>query len=486
LQLAKVFEHLSIENDYLKNIFQINLDDLSQVLKIALKRGAEFSELYFEYKVNTRSSLSENEIKDLSTGLSSGFGIRAISGDKTAYSFSDEVNLSSLKELAETVSYVSDLKVNETKTINFTKNSYDMVLTNTDYSSFYASSDKIALLKNGNNYARNLSSKIEQANLALQDTLKFIVIVNSNGLYIEDRQSIYGFSASVSIHDKGKRDHGHAFFGGRTAFSDLTETVVQTKIERSFDMASVNITAKAVKAGEQTVIMNKGWGGVLVHEAVGHGLEGDFIRKKTSLYTGKLNEKVASDKVTIVDNGRIDDLRGSINIDDEGNAAKKNVLIENGMLKGYLYDSLNAKLVGVESTGSGRRESFKSIPLPRMTNTYIDQGHDDPEEMIKDVKDGFFAKSLGGGQVDITNGNFVFEVSEAYKIENGKLTYPVKNATLIGNGPDIMTKVDAVGNDLEIENGAGICGKDGQSVIVGVGQPTVRITKMTVGGSEIN
>ena len=483
--MAKVFEHLNINENYLKSIFNLDIDDLKPVLNTALKRGAKFSEIFFEYKINTRSSLSENEIKDLSTGLSSGFGIRAVSGDKTAYSFSDEVNLSSLNDLAETVSYVSDLKVNEAKNIDFIKNKESIVLTNTDYSSFYPSSQKISLLKDGNQFARNLSKKIEQVNIALQDTLKFIVIVNSNGLYAEDKQAIYGFSSSLSIHENGKRDRGHAFFGGKGAFSDLSMEVVETKISRSLEMAEVNINAKAVKAGEQTVIMNKGWGGVLVHEAVGHGLEGDFIRKETSLYTGKLGQKVASDKVTIVDNGRIDNLRGSINIDDEGHPSQNNVLIEDGILKGYLYDSLNAELVGVKSTGSGRRESFKAIPMPRMTNTYIDQGSDDPEDMLKDVKDGFFAKSLGGGQVDITNGNFVFEVSEAYKIENGKLTYPVKNATLIGNGPDIMTKVDAVGNDLEIENGAGICGKDGQSVIVGVGQPTVRISKMTVGGSEI-
>lgn len=479
------FEHLQLNSGFLTSLFHIDLDFANKVLKKAVSKGAEFGEIYLEYKVSNSVVFSENKLKNTGTGITSGFGIRTISEGKTAYCYSDDFSEGSFLKLADSVS--NSLKSIDQKTIiqNFTRKNTPHILQNDSIGLHTPTLEKVDQLKLVNDYARSKDQRVEQLSASLNDSTKFIVIINSEGLFVEDKQSIFGAMVNVSVHDNGKRDGGHSFFGGRDKFSFLTDDSFKSVSDEAVRQAIVKLDAVPVQAGEQQVVINKGWGGVLVHEAVGHGLEGDFIRKETSLYTGKIGQKVASDKVTIIDDGSIKNHRGSLNVDDEGNPTQKNTLIENGELKGFIYDKLNADLTGNKPTGNGRRESFRSVPMPRMTNTYIDNGSDDPEELIHSVKKGIYCKSLGGGQVDITNGNFVFDVSEGYLIENGKLTQAVKFANLIGNGPDAMKKVTGVGNDLQLENSAGMCGKSGQSVVVGVGQPTILVDKMTVGGTEI-
>ena len=479
------FEHLQINSDFLSHLFQIDLSFAQKVLQKALSNGADFSEIYLEYKVTNSVVFSENKLKNTGTGITSGFGIRGISDGKTAYCYSDDFSESSFLKLAESVAYSLSRKDQQLNIGDFTRFNPNKINQSSDIGLHIPVGDKVEFLKHANEFARAKDERVEQVSASINDGTKFIVVLNSDGLYVEDKMSLFGAMTNVSVHENGKRDGGHAFFGGREPFSGLTTQKMEEISKEAVRQATVKLNAIPVQAGEQPVVINQGWGGVLVHEAVGHGLEGDFIRKGTSLYTGKVGQKVASDKVTIVDDGSIKNHRGSINIDDEGTPSQKNVLIENGILKGFMYDKLNGKLVGEKPTGNGRRESFRSIPLPRMTNTYIDKGEDNPEDLIQSVKKGIYCKSLGGGQVDITNGNFVFDVSEGYLIENGKLTQPVKFANLIGNGPDSMKKVTGVGNDLQLENSAGMCGKSGQTVVVGVGQPTILVDKMTVGGTEL-
>jgi len=287
----------------------------------------------------------------------------------------------------------------------------------------------------------------------------------------------------VIAEQNGRREMGHGGGGGRTGFEYFTDDVLEGYVERAVHEALVNLDARPAPAGEMTVVLGSGWPGILLHEAVGHGLEGDFNRKGSSVFSGRIGERVASKGVTVVDDGTLPDRRGSLNVDDEGNVSQRNVLIEDGILKGYMQDSLNARLMKTPVTGNGRRESFAHLPMPRMTNTYMMNGDKDPEEIIKSVKRGLYAVNFGGGQVDITNGKFVFSTSEAYMIEDGKISYPVKGATLIGSGPEAMTQVSMIGNDMRLDSGVGTCGKDGQSVPVGVGQPTLRMDGLTVGGT---
>lgn len=464
---------------------KLNPDQINQIIKAALKRGGDFAEVYYEYRLTTSITLQENKIKSINRGIEEGVGIRILNGEQTGYAFSDSMNFNDVLKVAESSSLIAQssnlttsvLPLNQkpNKTVNLSDRSIDREL-----------NEKVELVLRANDAARNVSSKIFQSTCGYFEESKFIQIANSDGLFTENNLELYLMYVNSIAVDNSIREIGTEYFGGRRNFADLVNYTPETVAVAAAEQAIRKLQSKPAPAGNFPVIINNGWGGVLVHEAVGHGLEGDFNRKKTSVYSGKIGEKVASEKVTIVDDGTIENGRGSVGIDDEGHPTKRNVLIENGILKGYIHDRLNSGLMNDLVTGNGRRESYKHIPMPRMTNTFIEAGNENPDDLIRDVKKGIFAKSLGGGQVDIVNGNFVFQVNEGYMIENGKLTYPIKGANLVGNGPEAMKKVIGVGNDLKIDTATGMCGKDGQSVMVSVGQPTILISELTVGGTQLS
>ncbi|HMY62406.1 MAG TPA: metalloprotease TldD, partial [Nitrosomonas sp.] len=342
---------------------------------------------------------------------------------------------------------------------------------------------KVQLLEKLERYARTLDNRIVQVLASLSGEYEVIMVIRSDGKLVADVRPLVRVSLQVIAEENGRREQGVAGGGGRFDYSYFTDEILSNYAQQAVHQAIINLSAKPAPAGTMTVVLGSGWPGILLHEAIGHGLEGDFNRKGSSAFSDRIGERVAADGVTVVDDGTLVNRRGSLTVDDEGNPAQNTVLIENGVLRGYLQDSLNARLMKQPLTGNGRRESFAHIPMPRMTNTYMLNGDRAPEEIIASVKQGLYAVNFGGGQVDITSGKFVFSAAEAYMIENGKITYPVKGATLIGNGPDVLTRVSMIGNDLSLDPGIGTCGKEGQSVPVGVGQPTMRIDGLTVGGT---
>lgn len=468
-------------------IFPGILEDwqIKKILERALSRGGDFAEIYFEYKTETMINLSEDKIKSLNYGISAGLGIRVISGARTGYAYTDDFSFEKILNVAEVASYVANgnskvLSVNLEQKRRVSQNyliEKPIYLLDLD--------KKIEWLWRANDSSRSYDARIKQVDINYYETFRYFWIANSEGTFVESDDSLFRiFITSVAI-ENGLREMGVSYLGGRYGYDYLMENSPEKAGVESASQAVSKLSAKPAPAGNFPVVIKSGWGGVLVHEAVGHGLEGDFNRKGISVYSGKIGQKVCSELVTIIDDGTIPNSRGSLAIDDEGTPMQKTILIENGILKGYMLDKLNAKLMNLESTGNGRRESYKHYPLPRMRNTYIDAGKDDPDDLIKSVKFGIYAKSLGGGQVDIVSGNFVFEINEGYLIENGKITSQIRGASLIGNGPEIMKKVIGVGNDLEIEKRTGTCGKDGQYVPVGVGQPTILVSEITVGGTRI-
>ncbi len=450
-----------------------------------MAKGADFAEVYLERSSTTAVVLDEGRIKSAQAGLSQGVGVRVISGAQVGYAFSDDLETEALLRAARTAALIANGTGTE-KGLNVSRSPRP-----TFYRVSPALSDidvemKIALLNRADKAARGYDARVRQVMGSYADQSKHIWVVNTQGRLAEDVQDLCRLGIQViSEGKKGERRTGFYGGGGRVSFSHF-DTFTPEHVAREAARQSIaTLGAVEAQAGPQTVVLAPGWSGILLHEAVGHGLEADFIRKKTSLFAGKLGEKVAAEGVTVIDDGTMANARGSINVDDEGNPGEWKVLIENGILKGYLYDSFNAKLMDQRSTGSGRRESFRHLPMPRMTNTYLAPGNHDPEQIIKEVKKGLYCAQFGGGQVDITNGNFVFEVSEAYQIEDGRIGRPVKNATLIGVGPEALKNVTRVGNDPRPDPGLGTCGKDGQSVPVGVGLPTLRIDNMTVGGTQV-
>ncbi|NNC97601.1 MAG: metalloprotease TldD, partial [Gammaproteobacteria bacterium] len=344
--------------------------------------------------------------------------------------------------------------------------------------------DKVALLQKIDQLARAKDSRVQQVNATLAGSYEVVMVNNAAGEWVVDVRPLIRCNVSVIVEQNGRRESGYAGGGGRYSYTDLIDqNLPQEFVDKAVHQALVNLESIPAPAGSMTVVLGNGWPGVLLHEAIGHGLEGDFNRKGSSAFSGRVGEQVASSLCTIVDDGTIQGRRGSLSMDDEGQQTQCTTLIENGILKGYMQDRMNARLMDVAPTGNGRRESYAHLPMPRMTNTYMLAGESDPQEIIESVKDGIYAVNFGGGQVDITSGKFVFSANEAYLIENGKVTAPVKGATLIGNGPDALTRVSMVGNDLELDTGVGVCGKEGQSVPVGVGQPTLKIDGLTVGGT---
>ncbi|MFL5343600.1 MAG: TldD/PmbA family protein [Hyalangium sp.] len=458
---------------------------IERLLAVAMERGGEFAEVYIERSLTTAVVLEESRIKSAQTGLTQGVGVRVISGAKVGYAYSDDLDSEALLRAASTAAMIAQgggskdsFKVSRAPSPSYYR--VPTPLAEVDVAS------KAALVLRADKAARAFDSRVKQVNGSYADNTKRIAVANTLGHYTEDTQDLCRIGIQVVAEGKKKERRTGVFGGGgRVSFSHFDSFTPEQVGREAARQAVATLGAAECQAGPQTVVLAPGWSGILLHEAVGHGLEADFIRKGTSLFAGKLGQKVASDLVTVIDDGTMANGRGSINVDDEGVPGERKVLIEKGVLKGYLYDSLNAKLMGQRSTGSGRRESFKSMPLPRMTNTYLAPGDHAPEDIIQEVKRGLYCANFGGGQVDITNGNFVFEVSEAYQIEDGKLGRPVKNAILIGVGPEALKNVSRVGNDPMPDPGMGTCGKDGQSVPVGVGLPTLRIDNMTVGGTKV-
>jgi TldD protein len=456
---------------------------LEKLLSRAMGQGADFAEVYVESSVGASVNLEEDKIRSAEFGISQGVGIRVISGLKVGYAYSDDFAPEILLQTADVAAKIASgptgsgaYAVNPRKIPNLSPFKIDPAQVPV--------SEKVKMLLAGNEAAKKLDPRVSQVIAAYTDGLSNFTVANTDGLLVNNTERMMRAHFYVIAEENGDKRTGFWGGGGRFGYEWFEKNDGPSLAREAARQAVTQLGAKEAPVGEQTVVLEGGWGGVLLHEAVGHGLEADFIRKKTSLFAGRVGEKVASELCTVIDDGTIPNLRGTINVDDEGTPTERKVLIENGILKGFMYDRLNAKLMGKASTGSGRRQSYKHTPMPRMTNTYLAAGKHDPKEIIASVKNGFYAKNLGGGQVDISNGSFVFEVREGYLIEDGKVTAPVKNATLIGVGPTVLSNIDMVGTDARFDPGIGTCGKDGQSVPVGVGVPTVRIQNLTVGGTK--
>ena len=459
---------------------------LDRVFGSLFGHSLDYADLYFQYSRSEGWSLEEGIVKSGSFNIEQGVGVRAISGEKTAFAYSDDISLPALLGAAEATRAIGS---------NGSKGVPVALKSSIARAPLYAAMDpiaslqdteKVALLERLEQFARAIDRRVVEVMASVAGTWEVIMVARSDGHLAADVRPLVRVSVTVIMEENGKREQGSSGGGGRFDYSHFSDAVLKDYAAKAVHQAEVNLRAKPAPAGSMTVVLGNGWPGILLHEAIGHGLEGDFNRKGSSAFAGRIGQQVAARGVTVVDDGTLPNRRGSLTIDDEGNPTQRTVLIEDGILKGYIQDSLNARLMGVAPTGNGRRESYAHLPMPRMTNTVMLNGPDggkDPEEIIKSVKRGLYAANFGGGQVDITSGKFVFSAAEAYMIENGKITYPVKGATLIGNGPDVLTRVSMIGNDMALDPGVGTCGKEGQSVPVGVGQPTLRIDGLTVGGT---
>lgn len=460
---------------------------LSKVLTKLMSSSIDFADLYLQYSQSEVWSIEEGIVKSGSFNINKGFGARAVSGEKTGFSYADDLNLSLMEESAFHARGIADAGQSGKIFIPENKEVINSLYPYLNPINSLSEKDKIDLLKEIDSEARKCDPRVVQVNATLSGSYKVIIIAGSDQNLIADVLPLVYLNVSVLVEENGVKEQGSCGGGWRSAYSVfLQENFIEKYVHEAVRIALVNLKAVSAPAGSMPVVLGNGWPAVMLHEAVGHGLEADFNRKGYSIYSGKLGEKVASSQVTVIDQGDMPGgRRGSINIDDEGVPTQRTVLIEDGILRNYMFDKLNARLMGVSSTGNGRRSSYAHIPIPRMTNTFMLSGKYNPKEIIESVERGIYAVNFSGGQVDITSGEFVFSTSEAYLIENGKVTTPVKGATLIGNGPVVLNKIDMIGNDLEFDRGTGMCGKSGQSIPVGVGQPTLKISELTVGGTEI-
>ena len=467
-------------------------DKLAGVFGTMLARRLDYADLYFQYTRSEGWALEEGIVKSGSFNIDQGVGVRAISGEKTAFAYSDEISYSALNDAAQASRAIAQqggaagaayVGKRGKRQVLAPREGERRLYAALDPLASLADTDKVGLLERLERLCRAKDPRVIQVMASLGGEFEVVLIARSDGLIAADVRPLVRLSVQVIAEQDGRREQGFSGGGGRTDYAFFTEDKLEDYARRAVTQALVNLESRPAPAGTMNVVLGPGWPGVLLHEAIGHGLEGDFNRKGSSAFCGRMGERVAAPGVTVVDDGTLPGRRGSLNINDEGNATQYNTLIENGVLRGYMQDSLNARLMGVPVTGNGRRESYASVVLPRMTNTYMLNGDKDPGEIIASVKRGLYAVNFGGGQVDITNGKFVFSASEAYMIEDGKVTHPVKGATLTGNGPDALTRVSMIGNDLALDSGVGTCGKEGQSVPVGVGQPTLRIDGLTVGGT---
>ena len=464
--------------------FQITRHDLEAWLAEALSQGGDYADLYFEYLATSSISIDEGIVKSASEGVSMGVGVRVISGERTGYAYSDDLSPEKIRKAAGVAAHIASgpSKVEKFDLNEGSRHNLYPVLTAPTETAF---SERVELVKRADRAARAYDPRIFQVQAVYADNLRQVLVATSEGVLTIDRQPLARMSvAALARENGGIPQRGHAGGGGRVDLDFfLKERTPEHFAGEAAREAIAMLGAVEAPAGEMTVVLGPGWPGILLHEAVGHGLEADFNRKGVSAFSGRIGQKVASELCTVIDDGTIGHRRGSLNVDDEGHATQRNVLIEKGVLRGYLADKLSSTLLGSSSTGSGRRESYAHIPMPRMTNTFMLAGESEPADIIRSVPKGLYCVSFGGGQVDITSGNFVFSASQSYLIEDGKLTRPVRNATLIGNGPEALKYVSMVGNDLKLDEGVGVCGKEGQSVPVGVGIPTIKIDRMTVGGT---
>ena len=476
-------KYIDQTNELFFNNSELDLEKTKNIVTEALGKSDD-GELFIELRKSEGLIWDDGRLKSASYDTTQGFGLRAIVGESRGYAHSGSLDIQSLKKAGETVKAVS----------NGYSGKYNVLKSNST-NSLYSSNDpvegtsfekKVKLLGEIDDFLRSKDNRVRQVSCSVSGSWQAIRIIRPDGYEGSDFRPMVRLNISVVVEEDGRRETGSAGSGGRVMFDSwLKSENWQKQANEALRLAVLGLESVPTPAGEMEVVLGPGWPGVMLHEAVGHGLEGDFNRKGTSVFSGKIGEKVASKGVNVVDDGTIPDRRGSITIDDEGIPSKKNILIEDGILRSYMQDRQNARLMGVNPTGNGRRESYACHVMPRMTNTFMTNGNYEPEEILKSVKKGIYAVNFGGGQVDITSGKFVFSASEAYLIENGKPTYPLKGATLIGNGPEAMNQISMIGNDLKLDEGVGTCGKEGQGVPVGVGQPTIRMSGITIGGTEV-
>ena len=475
---------LATAKQLLLDPFGLDEAQLQRVLATIFEHRTDYADLYFQYSRSETFSLEEGIVKSGSFDIDQGVGVRAIVGDKTAFAYSDDISLDSLTEAAISARSIARHGAGKVKVApKVAVRSQSARYADDDPVASLDAAAKVKMLEKVEQLARERDPRVKQVMASVGSDYDVILVARSDGVMAADVRPLVRVSVNVIVEHDGKREQGHYGGGGRHDLSYFTEERLADYANRAVDQALINLVADPAPAGIMPVVLGPGWPGILLHEAVGHGLEGDFNRKGSSAFAGKVGQRVASKGVTVIDDGTIANRRGSLSVDDEGNPTQRTVMIEDGILRGYIQDSLNARLMNVPPTGNGRRESFAHLPMPRMTNTYMLAGDKDPDEIVRSVSKGIYATNFGGGQVDITNGKFVFSMAEAYMIENGKVTRPIKGATLIGNGPDALTQVTMIGNDMSLDPGIGTCGKDGQSVPVGVGQPTLRIEGLTIGGT---
>lgn len=465
--------------------YDLDSASLSRIFGTIMGRQVDYADLYFQYARSESWSLDEGIVKSGSFNIDQGVGVRAISGEKTAFAYSDDISFIALNDAAAAVRAIGTAGQEGRMPILAGALHPVPLYGDMDPLASLPAAEKVRLLERLEGFARAEDPRVVQVMANLSGEYEIVLIAGSDGRLVADVRPLVRLSLSVIIEDQGRREQGASGGGGRLDYSYFTDELLKHYAQQAVHQAVVNFGAAPAPAGQMTVVLGSGWPGILLHEAVGHGLEGDFNRKGSSAFSGRVGQQVAAKGVTVVDDGTLPGRRGSLTVDDEGNPTRSNVLIEDGILKGYIQDSLNARLMGAQLTGNGRRESFAHLPLPRMTNTYMLAGQQEPEEIIRSVKKGIYAANFGGGQVDITSGKFVFSMSEAYLIEDGKVTTPIRGATLIGNGPDALTRISMIGNDMSLDPGVGTCGKEGQSVPVGVGQPTLRLDGLTVGGTSV-
>jgi len=459
-------------------------NDIQKTLNQLMSHEIDQADLYFESSHSESWVLEDGIVREGSHSIDQGVGVRAISGEKTGFAYSDEIILPALINAATAARAIAR-SGGDGKMQAWKHQSLPTLYTPNDPLGSISANDKVSLLKRIDQEARKKDPRVRQVLVGLTGLHNTILVAGSDGTFAADIRPLVRLNVNVIVEQKGRIEKGGSGGGGRYGYEYFLDgDLPSTYIDEAVSQALTNLAAVAAPAGTMTVVLGPGWPGILLHEAIGHGLEGDFNRKKISAFSDRIGERVATPEVTVVDDGTIANRRGSLNIDDEGTPTECTTLIERGVLRGYLQDKHNARLMGSRSTGNGRRESYAHLLMPRMTNTYMLGGDHSPEEIIASVEKGLYALQFGGGQVDITNGKFVFSASQAYLIENGKVTRPVKGATIIGNGPDVLTRVSMVGNDMQLDSGIGTCGKDGQSVPVGVGQPTIRIDDITVGGTS--
>ncbi len=477
-------ERLAIAKSLLLTPFGLDESHLARALGEIKAHKVDEADLYFQYTRSEGWSLEEGIVKSGSFSIDQGVGVRAVSGEKTAFAYSDDISEASLLDAARTVRAISvAAKSAKAKATSHKVASGRTLYKDLDPIATLDSAAKVALLGKVEKLARAKDPRVAQVMAGLASEYDVVMVARADGTLSADVRPLVRLSVTVIAEQKGRREVGSAGGGGRFGLAYFDDACIEKYVNEAVKAALTNLESRPAPAGEMTVVLGPGWPGILLHEAIGHGLEGDFNRKGSSAFSGRVGQRVAAKGVTVLDDGTIADRRGSLNVDDEGNTSQKNVLIEDGILKGYIQDAMNARLMNVAPTGNGRRESYAHVPMPRMTNTYMLGGDKDPQEIVKSIKKGLYATNFGGGQVDITSGKFVFSASEAYWVENGKILYPVKGATLVGSGPECLKRVSMIGNDMKLDSGVGTCGKEGQSVPVGVGQPTLRIDGLTVGGT---